>query len=234
MYLKICILLFLVVSRFISYSQSNLGVCISPSPEQPNPSAMLEVKSDNKGILLPRLTLAQRNLIAAPAEGLWIYQLDDVKGFYSYKSGHWECMSCCCNMIDEAWVQFGSNALLSNQTVVPNFDNCFTNVAQPTNNHRSLSIRKTIDGKIKIQGEFKVNCPIEFCTNFTLINALPFEYKSSSSSVITLMSPILINNVATTDVSVSKCHTTTNYIGLTSNISIAANSILYIDIEYIP
>ena len=40
----------------------------------PHSSAMLELKSDNKGMLLPRMSLAQRNAIAAPvATGLIIY-----------------------------------------------------------------------------------------------------------------------------------------------------------------
>ena len=50
----------------------------------PDPSAMLEIKADNKGILVPRLTLAQRNAIAAPANSLLIYQTDNDAGFWYY------------------------------------------------------------------------------------------------------------------------------------------------------
>ncbi len=52
----------------------------------PDNSAMLDVKSTDKGILLPRMTLAQRNAIASPATGLMIYQTNNTPGFY-YNSG---------------------------------------------------------------------------------------------------------------------------------------------------
>jgi type VI secretion system Hcp family effector len=45
-------------------------------------SAMLDVKSDNKGLLVPRMTNAQRNAIANPATGLLIFQTDGREGFY--------------------------------------------------------------------------------------------------------------------------------------------------------
>lgn len=38
-----------------------------------DPSAVLELQSSNAGLLLPRLTLAERNAIVSPAEGLLIY-----------------------------------------------------------------------------------------------------------------------------------------------------------------
>ncbi|MBX3102984.1 MAG: hypothetical protein KF690_10785 [Bacteroidetes bacterium] len=41
----------------------------------PDPSAVLDVSSVEKGVLLPRLTTAQRDNIAAPADGLLIYNI---------------------------------------------------------------------------------------------------------------------------------------------------------------
>lgn len=43
----------------------------------PDPSALLEVKSNAQGFLLPQMTLAQINAIADPAEGLQIYNVED-------------------------------------------------------------------------------------------------------------------------------------------------------------
>ena len=40
-------------------------------------SAKLEIKSANKGLLIPRMTTAQRNAIPTPAEGLVIYNTDE-------------------------------------------------------------------------------------------------------------------------------------------------------------
>ncbi len=42
---------------------------------QRDPSAVLELKSEQMGLLLPRLTTAQRNAIPDPATGLILYNL---------------------------------------------------------------------------------------------------------------------------------------------------------------
>lgn len=47
-------------------------VAISNPASAPDPSAMLDVKSNNRGFLMPRV--ANRNLVAAPATGLLIYE----------------------------------------------------------------------------------------------------------------------------------------------------------------
>ena len=47
-------------------------VAVNTDGNQPDPSSMLDVKSTSKGILLPRMTLAQRSAIANPATGLMI------------------------------------------------------------------------------------------------------------------------------------------------------------------
>jgi hypothetical protein len=55
----------------------------------PNASAMLDVQSTTKGFLMPRMTLAQRNLIASPATGLIVYQTDNTPGYYFYNGTGW-------------------------------------------------------------------------------------------------------------------------------------------------
>ena len=52
----------------------------------PDPSAILDVSSTSKGILIPRLTETQKAAIANPATGLIIYQTDGATGLY-YNSG---------------------------------------------------------------------------------------------------------------------------------------------------
>lgn len=54
-----------------------LSAQVSIGVPNPDPSAMLDVSATNKGMLIPRLTTAQRNAIAAPATGLQIFNLDD-------------------------------------------------------------------------------------------------------------------------------------------------------------
>tara|TARA_B100000886_G_scaffold33020_1_gene20570 strand:- start:186 stop:1466 length:1281 start_codon:yes stop_codon:yes gene_type:complete len=53
----------------------------------PDPSAALEISSTEKGLLIPRMSKAQRDAIPTPATGLMIYQTDSLEGFYYYKNG---------------------------------------------------------------------------------------------------------------------------------------------------
>jgi len=55
----------------------------------PNASAILDLTSTDKGILIPRMTQTQRNAIGTPAEGLMIYQTDGTAGFYYYNGTAW-------------------------------------------------------------------------------------------------------------------------------------------------
>jgi hypothetical protein len=59
----------------------------------PNASAQLDVTSSSKGVLVPRMTFAQRNAIASPATGLLIYQTDFFTGFYYYNGAVWTQLS---------------------------------------------------------------------------------------------------------------------------------------------
>ena len=61
------------------------NVAINADGSLPNSSAMLDVSSTTKGFLPPRMSMAQRDLIALPANGLIIYQTDNVTGLYVNK-----------------------------------------------------------------------------------------------------------------------------------------------------
>jgi len=63
-------------------------VAINTDASSPHASAMLEIKTNNKGFLGPRLTSAQRTAIASPADGLWVYDTD-TKTFWFYKGSAW-------------------------------------------------------------------------------------------------------------------------------------------------
>jgi len=54
----------------------------------PSPSAKLDINSVTSGVLIPRMTQAQRNAIVSPANSLLIYQTDNIPGYY-YFSGVW-------------------------------------------------------------------------------------------------------------------------------------------------
>lgn len=67
-----------------AYSQ---GVSINSTGDFADSSAVLDISSASKGVLIPRMTVAQKSAIFAPAEGLLVYQVDGTKGFYYYHSG---------------------------------------------------------------------------------------------------------------------------------------------------
>ena len=49
------------------------GVSISANGTPPDPSAMLDIQSTLGGVLFPRMTETQRNAIANPQEGLFVF-----------------------------------------------------------------------------------------------------------------------------------------------------------------
>jgi hypothetical protein len=55
----------------------------------PHTSSALDITSTNSGILIPRMTFAQRNAITSPATGLMVFQTDNTPGFY-YFEGTWK------------------------------------------------------------------------------------------------------------------------------------------------
>lgn len=59
----------------------------------PAASAALDVTSTDKGFLPPRMTLAQRDAIRSPAEGLMITCTDcNIGGLHQYINGSWQAM----------------------------------------------------------------------------------------------------------------------------------------------
>ncbi len=66
------------------YSQ----VAVNTSGNDPDPSAILDISSTDMGILIPRMTAAQRDAIASPATGLMVYVIDSDK-IYIYEGSTW-------------------------------------------------------------------------------------------------------------------------------------------------
>ena len=73
----------------VAHAQS---VAINTDGSVADASAILDVKSTAKGMLIPRMDLNARNLIGTPATGLIIYQTDNTPGFYFYNGSVWSLM----------------------------------------------------------------------------------------------------------------------------------------------
>ena len=69
-----------------SFSQT---VSISKNAVAADTTAMLDINSTEKGLLIPRMTAQQKSGIANPATGLLIYQVDGDTGFYYYNGNGW-------------------------------------------------------------------------------------------------------------------------------------------------
>jgi hypothetical protein len=67
---------------FFCITATSLNAQTGIGTTAPNASAKLEIASTDKGLLIPRMTSAQRGLISLPANGLLVYQTDGVIGFY--------------------------------------------------------------------------------------------------------------------------------------------------------
>jgi len=65
------------------------SVGINADGSTPETSAMLDVKSTDKGFLAPRMTVAQRDAMPAKTAGLLIYQTDSTPGYYYYSGSAW-------------------------------------------------------------------------------------------------------------------------------------------------
>jgi len=79
----------------ISVSLGAQGVLISDLPGTVSPDAGLELDFTDKGLLLPRLTLSQRNAIPAPSVGLVIYNItSDCAEVHT--GGGWSALACAC------------------------------------------------------------------------------------------------------------------------------------------
>ncbi len=65
-----------ITSLLLFVLSQNSPAQIGIGTNTPNPSSVLDLTSTNKGFLLPRMTTAQRDLIAAPVAGMMIFNLD--------------------------------------------------------------------------------------------------------------------------------------------------------------
>jgi len=80
---KYTIIVLMIFFTALSYAQVGINT------NTPDDSSALEIKSTSGGLLIPRMTVDQRDTISSPSEGLMIYQLNGTVGFYFYDGTAW-------------------------------------------------------------------------------------------------------------------------------------------------
>ena len=82
---------FFLIGFFFNIAISDIhaqNVGINNDFSTPDPSAMLDVKSTSKGMLIPRMTTGERTAISSPATGLMVYDIT-TKSIWYYNGTSW-------------------------------------------------------------------------------------------------------------------------------------------------
>ena len=86
------LLLFIAITITSLNLFAQTGVAINEDNSQANETAILDVKSTTKGMLVPRMTTAQRGIISTPAQGLLVFDLT-TESFWFYSNSWIELIS---------------------------------------------------------------------------------------------------------------------------------------------
>lgn len=160
---KLLLVLLSLSCTIFSFAQ-NVG--INSDNSLPDASAMLDIKSSSKGLLIPRMSQAERNAIALPATGLMIFQTDNTSGFYYYTGSAWQAVGGSGsgdnmgNHTASTAIQLNGNRLTNNGTAGLSIDN-LGNVGIHTNSPATtLDVNGTIrtgregtDGELQLYSE---------------------------------------------------------------------------------
>lgn len=99
------ITLLIVLSILISSYELSAQIGINSDGSEPDPTAMLDVKSNNKGFLIPRMSQAEIEAITNPANGLMVFNTDDEKLYvYDLVSNQWKELQYGTSTITPPWV----------------------------------------------------------------------------------------------------------------------------------
>ena len=115
--IKLCLFSCFVflISDFLLAQNQNVGI----GTATPHARAQLEITSNNKGILIPRLTTLQRNNIVSPPAGLMIYN-NTTQNYNVYDGASWKAMQKELPAGVQVLVDTGQNGGLSELGFSPN------------------------------------------------------------------------------------------------------------------
>lgn len=127
--------LVLLLSACITQAQ----VAINTTGANPDNSAMLDVTSTTKGLLIPRMTSIQRISIASPATGLLVYD-NSLSLFYYYTGTAWQALAT------SVWNTTGNSGTLSGTQFIGTTDY----------QHLDIRTNNIVHTRIRTNGQIEV------------------------------------------------------------------------------
>lgn len=88
---------------YTNFAQNNIGI----NTDTPDSSAILDIVSEDKGLLIPRMTTSQRDSISQPANGLMVFDVElDAFSYYSDSLNSWIVLP---KKSEIYWIKIGDN-----------------------------------------------------------------------------------------------------------------------------
>ncbi|AZA76411.1 hypothetical protein EG347_02165 [Chryseobacterium sp. G0186] len=115
----------------------------------PDPSSILDIVSNTKGVLLPRMTSAERNAINAPVAGLLVFDTS-MRKFSGYDGTQWTQ-----NVFGTKWETTGNSGTDPNINFLGTTDNKDLSII--TNNALAMTVKSS--GQIRMEGLISLNVP---------------------------------------------------------------------------
>jgi len=127
--MKLLLFPLVILCSFCVHNSFSQSVAINTTGSTASASAMLDVSSTVKGMLIPRMSRTERNAIASPATGLLIFQSSpDSVGFYYYNGSTWTWMFSNSNADSLAWRTRGNASTVDGNNFIGTTDNIPFNI----------------------------------------------------------------------------------------------------------
>ena len=119
--------LFLLITLITIAVNAQVGI----GTTNPNGKSELEISSNSKGILIPRMNLVQRNNInpTVSEKGLLVYQTNGTEGFYYFDGTQWVLISGGATVLEGKDTDISGTNIVDIEPILN-----FVNKIEPTNN----------------------------------------------------------------------------------------------------
>ncbi|MBC7937718.1 MAG: tail fiber domain-containing protein [Rhizobacter sp.] len=170
---KILLIVLIIVCARFAHAQS-VGIGTS----SPNASAMLEINSANKGLLLPRVT--DTSAVSTPAKGLVVYSINNNKLWY-YDGLRWQQTGTGATGSDVIWTALNdTTAYTGKKYIGVNTD--FDLIAPQAN--------LQVEGSFLVHGKLNYSkTPPTPAQTYTMNNTAGLQYVSNTDSVFRILDP---------------------------------------------